>query len=416
MSLFEEQSDIDALENSIAYRDGYPILSVSDLVEGLKGILKETFPFVWIQGEIGSFKMSNVGHAYFTLKDVDAQIQCACFRPYMQKVRFDVNEGQAVLVGAEIDVYSARGQLQAIARVIEPQGVGALALAFEQLKQKLDQDGLFDPDYKVAIPQFPQKVAVVTSPTGAVIRDILNVSGRRYPQTQIVVIPSRVQGDEAEAELVAGIEKANQLEVDVIIVARGGGSLEDLWPFNSEAVARAIFASQKPVVSAVGHETDFTIADFVADLRAPTPSAAAELVFPNRLELENRIHNLQSTMTNAILDQIQTKGSRLNELSHRLKSPQDLLEQRLQQLDYLNERLLQWPKVRWPQYGEQLANLAHRMRTSSPLKVLERGFSVVTKQGKMVQNVDDLKAKDSISIRMQNGQIEAVVKEVQHES
>jgi exodeoxyribonuclease VII large subunit len=274
------------------------ILTVSQLTDNIKDLLEEVFGFVWVEGEVSNLRRPQSGHVYFTLKDVKSQIRAVYFRKYgspkNRTADFELEEGLSVLCRARISVYPPRGDYQLIVESVEPRGVGALQKAFEQLKAKLATEGLFDEQYKKEIPFIPKRIGVVTSPTGSVIRDILNITKRRFPAADILIAPVKVQGSDAAAEIIQAISNlCAEGSVDVIIIARGGGSLEDLAPFNDESLARKIFSSTIPIVSAVGHETDFTICDFVADLRAPTPSAAAELVVPQRAELLTKIINLK---------------------------------------------------------------------------------------------------------------------------
>src|SRR3989338_1364028 len=251
------------------------VLTVSALTAQLRVVLEERFPAVWVEGEISNYRLYGSGHAYFTLKDADAQLRCALFRTRGRRIRFEPADGLHVMAFGSVEVYAQRGEYQLVVELLEPKGLGALQLAFEQLKARLEAEGLFDAGRKRALPRFPRKIGIVTSPSGAALRDILRVIGRRFGGLHIVIAGCRVQGDGAAAEIAQAIRDLDALgDVDVVIVGRGGGSLEDLWAFNEEVVARAIAASTAPVVSAVGHEVDFTIADFVADLRAPTPPAA----------------------------------------------------------------------------------------------------------------------------------------------
>ncbi len=256
---------------------------MSELTRRIKSSLEDQFPTVWVEGEISNLRTPSSGHAYFTLKDDSAQLRCVLFRGRGRRVAFQPEDGMQVLAFGGLDVYLARGEYQLVVELLEPKGVGALQLAFEQLKRRLEAEGLFDAARKRPLPPFPRTIGIVTSPTGAAIRDILHVIARRFADLRIVVCPVRVQGEEAPAEIVRAIAAPRRSRLDVVIVGRGGGSIEDLWAFNDERVARAIAACRVPVISAVGHETDFTIADFVADLRAPTPSAAAELVVREKL-------------------------------------------------------------------------------------------------------------------------------------
>ena len=277
------------------------IYSVSDLNANIKALLEESFPFVWIIGEMSNFRIPASGHYYFSLKDAASQISAVMFRGQQRKLKFEPEDGMSVIGMGRISVYEPRGTYQIILEYLEPSGVGALQIAFEQLKNKLADEGLFNDEHKRDIPFIPNKIGVITSSSGAVVHDILQIVNRRYPNIAIQVLPAKVQGKGAAAEIVSALELLNRREeCDVAILARGGGSLEDLQAFNSEPVARAIFGSRVPVISAVGHETDYTIADFVADLRAPTPSAAAEMVVPEKFTLEHRCKELDTLLKTKI--------------------------------------------------------------------------------------------------------------------
>jgi exodeoxyribonuclease VII large subunit len=275
--------------------------SVSEITGEVKSLLEETFHDVSVEGEISNFLQASSGHIYFVLKDKGAQIKCAFFKNKARYSKCRLGDGQQVVVTGSIGVYEPRGEYQLYVDYVEPKGIGELQRAFEKLKMRLEMEGLFDASHKKPLPFLPRKIGVITSPTGAVIQDILRIVGRRHHNMQILLYPSKVQGDEAAREIAAGIEYLNTVpDIDVMIVGRGGGSIEDLWPFNEEVVARAIYHSKIPVISAVGHETDFTIADFVADLRAPTPSAAAELVVAQKSELIGRLEQLERLMTRGV--------------------------------------------------------------------------------------------------------------------
>src|SRR5271154_4350202 len=274
--------------------------TVAELNARIRGLLGDEFDDIWVAGEISGTKNATSGHCYFTLKDQDAQLKCVCFRQNRRYLKFKPQDGMAVLARGHIDVYEARGEYQLLVEAIEPQGHGALQFAFEQLKKKLAGEGLFDPARKRPIPRLPQRIGIVTSPAGAVVRDITEILSRRFPGLHLRIYPASVQGEGSVEAVCRGIDYfSNSGWAQVVIVARGGGSLEDLWTFNEESVARAIAASSVPVISAVGHETDFTIADFVADLRAPTPSAAAELVIGTRRSVDDRIEGLRDRLESA---------------------------------------------------------------------------------------------------------------------
>src|SRR3954465_827520 len=317
-----------------------------DLVAALRTAIEQSFGDVWLQGEISNFKPADSGHLYFTLKDDAAQVRVVMFRLKAQLLRFRPENGMQVVARGRVTLYEQRGELQLMAEYLEPQGAGALQVAFEQLKVKLAAEGLFDPDRKKPLPLLPRRIGIVTSPRGAAIQDILNILRRRHESVGILIYPAQVQGDAAASEVAAGIKffnraKGKQVAVDVIIVARGGGSLEDLAAFNDEGLARVIAASEIPVISAVGHETDFTIADFVADLRAPTPSAAAELVIESRHRIEERVESLRTRMQRATRYQMLMARQRLTQLSQHgaFARMQQALGRRAQRIDELVFRM-----------------------------------------------------------------------------
>src|ERR1700756_3445867 len=289
------------------------VLSVSALSQQLAQAMEERFPAVWVEGEISNFRVYGSGHAYFTLKDENAQVRAVLFRNRMRRIRFEPGDAQHVLAFGSLEVYATRGEYQLVVELLEPRGLGALQLAFEQLKTRLAAEGLFDARRKRPLPRFPRKIGIVTSPSGAAIRDMLRVIGRRFGDLHIVLAPARVQGDGAAAEVAQGIRELNALGgVDVIIVGRGGGSLEDLWAFNDEMLARTIAASNIPVISAVGHEVDFTIADFVADVRAATPSQAAELVVREKRAVAESVGDLRRRLVRAMSRRLQVQRARLD--------------------------------------------------------------------------------------------------------
>ena len=305
------------------------VYSVSELTKFIRVIIEDSFPGVWVEGEISNFILHTSGHMYFSLKDATSVLKCAMFKRANEKLKFSLKNGMKVIVFGSISVYEARGDYQLIAEEIEPKGIGALQLQFQQLKEKLAKEGLFDEKYKVPIPFLPNRIGVVTSPTGAAIRDILNIARRRFQNVEIIINPVKVQGAEAKDEIASAIRLFNELKnIDVMIVGRGGGSLEDLWPFNEEVVARAIFESEIPVISAVGHEIDFTISDFVADFRASTPSAAAELVIPRKEDLLNLINTATTRLNNAMSGTIDTLKESLRRLqgAYVLRQPLNLKE------------------------------------------------------------------------------------------
>ena len=317
------------------------IYTVSELTRKIKAILEQNFPFIWISGEISNFRMPSSGHFYFTLKDETSQIQTVMFRGQNQNLKFVPEDGTSVTGLGRVSVFEPRGSYQVILEYLEPKGVGALQVAFEQLKKKLDDEGLFDEQYKKPLPFLPEKIGLITSPTGAVVHDIFHIIKRRFPGIPLDIVPVKVQGDGAIAAIVAAVELLNRLRsVNVIILARGGGSLEDLQAFNSEAVARAIFASEIPIISAVGHETDYTISDFAADLRAPTPSAAAELVVPIKGELYRKINELKYFIILNLQRYIKNYRSQVGSLRERLADPKKKVIDHRLKLDEDTGRLI----------------------------------------------------------------------------
>lgn len=320
----------------------YRIYSVTRLTEEIKQLLEEKYPFIWISGEISNFRKPSSGHAYFTLKDARAQIAAVMFAGQLRRIAFDLEDGLHIVGMGRVTVYGPRGNYQVILEHIHPKGAGELQIAFEQLKRKLEAEGLFDSRHKARLPLLPRKIAIVTSTSGAVLQDFLNIAGRRYPNLHILILPVRVQGATADQEIASAIRQANLLEPrtpDVIVLARGGGSIEDLAAYNSEMVARAIFHSTIPVVSAVGHETDYTIADFVADLRAPTPSAAAELVVPVKNELKTKCIQLRQRCWSLMDRILRTQRSSVSGMQRALIHPKRRIQENAQRLDDLNHRL-----------------------------------------------------------------------------
>lgn len=298
------------------------IYTVSELTQRIKSLLERSYPFVWVAGEISNFRIPVSGHFYFSIKDAGAQISAVMFRAQNRSMKFGIEDGMSVVAMGRINVYEPRGIYQIIVEYLEPKGIGVLQLAFEQLKARLAAEGLFDENTKRSLPFLPQTIGVVTSPTGAVLRDIIHVVNRRFPNVVMEIAPVKVQGEGAAEEIAEALELLNERNnADVIVVARGGGSLEDLQPFNSETVARAIFASHIPVISAVGHETDFTIADFAADLRAPTPSTAAELIVPLKVDLLRRIQDIKAVLKIAVFQRLQLLSERTLQISRRLVHP-----------------------------------------------------------------------------------------------
>jgi exodeoxyribonuclease VII large subunit len=353
------------------------VLSVAQLNRLARSLLEDSFPAVMVEGELSNFASPASGHWYFTLKDDQAQVRCAMFRNRNMMVRFRPRDGLKILVKAKLSLYEGRGDYQLIVDRMEESGAGALQRAFEQLKQKLQQEGLFNPASKQALPSLPHHIAVITSPTGAAVRDIISVLGRRFPVINVTVIPVAVQGKEAPAALCRALELVNRhqgclQDVDAIIIGRGGGSLEDLWAFNDEQVARCIHASEIPVISAVGHETDFTIADFVADARAPTPSAAAELLSPDQVEIIQLFRTRARHLTHLLQGRLDSEQQYLRQLRLRLRHPGERLMQQMQRLDDLEGRCRRAMRKRLSEQQQALKIIGTGLRAYSPAKILHR--------------------------------------------
>jgi exodeoxyribonuclease VII large subunit len=335
------------------------IFTVSELTREIKDLLEMTFSDLWVEGEISNLRVPPSGHAYFTLKDDLSQIRAVLFKGQARHLRFNPEDGLQVICRGRVSLYEKRGEYQLILEAMEPKGIGALQLAFLQLRERLEKEGLFDAGRKRPLPMLPQKIGIVTSPTGAVIRDMLHIIDRRFENVHILLYPVRVQGEGASSEIAAGIDYLNQHEdVDVIIVGRGGGSLEDLWAFNEEAVARAIYRSRVPVVSAVGHETDYTIADFVADLRAPTPSAAAELVVTDKRETKNAILSLTIRLESRMLRALQEVRTHLSHLRRIMGDPKKRIEEHLLRVDERVNRMIL--VMSWTLKRDKEQHLHHR--------------------------------------------------------
>ena len=435
------------------------VLSVSQLNRKAKQLLETHLPLLWVEGELSNVSQPSSGHWYFTLKDEQAQVRCAMFRNRNMLVRFAPRQGQQVLIRARVSLYEGRGDYQFIVEHMEEAGFGALQRALEALKLKLANEGLFDDAYKQPLPSLPKHIAVITSPTGAAIRDVLSVLNRRFPAIPVTVIPVAVQGKEAAPQIVRAIDLANRAGLfDVVILARGGGSLEDLWPFNEESVARAIHASELPIVSAVGHEVDFTIADFVADLRAPTPSAAAELLVPDAEDWLETFAGYEILLQEAIERKLQSFKQRLEWLRTRLRHPGERLQQQAQRLDGLELRLVRavdhqllrchtrlntlvlrqkplQPRLRINQLNQQvsqhhatlvknmqrhlraqqqrLAEAARLLQTVSPLNTLQRGYAIATdSHHKVITNSSQVEPGDSINARLAEGELHCRVEKI----
>ncbi len=390
------------------------VISVSELNKLVKELfdLNPMLSNLYVKGEISNFKRHSSGHLYFSLKDEASVIKAVMFKFSAYNLDFEPENGMKVVVNARLSSYERDGVYQLYINEMQPDGVGALHIKFEQLKEKLSKEGLFDEIYKKPIPQFPVRVGVVTSPTGAAVRDIINVIKRRSPSTDIIIYPASVQGEDAYKTIAEGIEYFNNEKVDVMIIGRGGGSIEDLWSFNEEAVARAIFKSVVPVISAVGHETDYTISDFVADLRAPTPSAAAELCVPDALAVKEFILSAKKRMYNGLFKNItflREKVKGYKESSY-LANPHRLFERRLQDTDVLKNRLCTaYVKILSKKRERYIENVA-KLDSLSPLKVLKRGYTFVEGEaGNVIESAKMLKADDLLSLRFTDGKVKCKV-------
>ncbi len=387
-------------------------MSVSQLNEYVRSLLAESpvLADVTVRGEISNFTFHRAsGHLYFSLKDADGVLSAVMFRSSAGRLRFQPENGMKVLARGSVSVYVRDGKYQLYVTMMEPDGIGSLYLAFEQLKKKLEQEGLFDEKRKRPLPRFPRRIGVITSPTGAAVRDILQILGRRFPQAKVVLYPALVQGAEAPASLLAGVHYFHTHKAaDVLIIGRGGGSFEDLYAFNDERLARAIAASTVPVVSAVGHETDFTICDFVADRRAPTPSAAAELVVPDARELAAAIQVLHSRMQQATVNRLQVYQKTVADLAQRpvLSKPDGLYREQTMRLLSASERLFHLTKERVTAEKGRFREAAAKLDMLNPLAVLLRGYGVVYDEGKhVVSSVKSFKRGDEFSVRLCDGTV-----------
>ena len=399
--------------------DSPKIYTVKSLTRSIREIIESKFPAVWVEGEISSFKNHHSGHMYFNLKDDEAILKVAFFSRFNRGLKFELKDGQQVLCFGKISVYETRGDYQLYLEKIEPKGLGALQLAFLQLKEKLEKEGFFDLARKRPIPRFPKNVGVVTSPTGAAIRDILHVVNRRFKGTSVLLNPVKVQGDGAAEEIARAIDEMNQLtDIDVMIVGRGGGSLEDLWAFNEEVVARAVFRSRIPIISAVGHEIDWTICDGVADLRAATPSAAAELVVENREDLEMRLNDFKARIVKAGFCFIEDKKEALQGLkeSYAFRQPLNLINQYAQRLDELLRQLQNYLKNLVHQKEQNFKNCLGRLEALSPLSILSRGYSLTfDSKDQLLKDVRAIKTGERLKTRLLQGIIYSIIEKIEKE-
>lgn len=402
--------DISALRE----RPGQGALTVTELNNFIKNLIdsNRTLAAISVTGEISNFTDHRSGHLYFSLKDSDAQIRAVMFRSARSRLKFAPTEGMKVTVHGSVSLYPQGGTVQLYVNTMAPDGLGALYKAYEQLKEKLALEGLFDDEHKKPIPRFPSRIGVITSPTGAAVRDIINVTARRYPLAQIYLYPSLVQGEGAEADLVKAMDYFESTGlVDVIIIGRGGGSIEDLWTFNSEKLARSIYSAQTPVISAVGHETDFTICDFVSDLRAPTPSAAAELAVPDIRDIALGLDDTSDRIVTALRTAAERKRERLERIADKpmFKESSLLFAPHRDGVKGLFERAEQAINGTILALSNDVRVVSGKLDALSPLAVLSRGYSIVEKDGGVVFGADQITAGDSVSIRFKNGTAEASI-------
>lgn len=390
-------------------------ITVSDLNQYIKNKIAddEYLNHVLIKGEISNFKNHYTGHMYFTLKDEKSLIKCIMFKSYAQKLRFMPKDGMKVFILGSVSVFERDGVYQIYVQAMEEDGLGDLYTKYQELKEKLEEQGLFDEIHKKKIPKMPKVVGVLTSQTGSVIKDIINVSTRRNPNVYIRLLPVPVQGEGAAEKIAEGIKYMNDNKLaDVLIIARGGGSLEDLWPFNEEIVAHSIYNSKIPVISAVGHETDFTIADFVADLRAPTPSAAAELAVPDIYEEKQKINDNQARLRMALLKKLEFMRMRYDKCmsSSVFREPTRKINEEAIRLDNYIKQLEQYIKTKQKEEKTKYIKLVAKLDAYSPLKTLARGYSIVQKEGNMVKSKEQLNSGDDIEIKLADGDVKAIVK------
>jgi exodeoxyribonuclease VII large subunit len=402
------------------------VLSVGELTRIIKGTLEGSFSSVWVEGEVSNLARPSSGHVYLTLKDDEAPLKAVVYRGIALRMRFDLRDGMRVIARGRLILYTPRGEYQLQIEEVQPKGIGPLELAFRQLKEKLSLKGYFEPRRKKKLPRIPRRVAVVTSPTGSAVRDIIEILSRRWPAVEVWVCPVPVQGEGAAVEIARAVGLLNRIgrrpetAVDVLIVGRGGGSLEDLWPFNEECLADAIFASRIPVVSGVGHEDDLTIADMVADCRALTPSEAAERVVPNRTEVLEWLAGLEVRFRDKLLQRLDLARARLADLVGRacFRQPLDRVRQEERRLDEWGERLVRAVRQRLQQARQRLDAEAARLESLSPLNVLARGYSLTRREEdlQVVRGPEQVRPGDRLVTRVQHGRLISRVEEVQQQS
>ena len=390
--------------------------SVSQITGHIQHTLEEGFSSIWVKGEISNLTRHSSGHWYFSLKDSGAQLGSVMFRGQNQRVRFEPTHGMEITAHGRLSVYPPQGRYQLIVDQMLPAGQGDLHLAFENLKKKLNEEGLFSSTLKQSLPRYPATIGIVTSPTGAAIQDMLNILSRRFPLAELLLSPVKVQGEGAAQEIARAIEAFNERQdCEVLIVGRGGGSLEDLWAFNEEVVARAIARSTIPIVSAVGHETDTTISDYVADQRAPTPSAAAELVVPDQAELSRWLSGVENSLHSHIRTRIDRYGQRLNAISgsFALKRPELMIEQYIQKLDLLQDRSLRGTLEKIATINARLDTFTVKVAALNPLSILDKGYTVMSNEmGEVVRSIDQINDGSRVRMRLKDGQIDSVTTKV----
>ncbi len=393
------------------------VITVSVLTNQIKRYLEEQFPFVFVIGEVSNLKFQQSGHIYFTLKDEQSQINCAIWRSRVSELTANPENGKKYIVSGSLSVYEKSGSYMISIVNLQPLGIGELQLAFEKMKQKLQGEGLFDAAYKKKLPVYPQRIGVVTSPTGAALRDIIQILRRRAPSVEIILRPAKVQGEGSAEDIACGIRDLNDWgQVDLLIVGRGGGSLEDLWAFNEEVVARAIFSSRIPVISAVGHETDFTIADFVADLRAPTPSAAAEIAVKDFLELRKNLLKDRDRLIRSLIQHFKFPRDQFRHLKRRinLRSPMDMVHQHNQTVDDLIHRLRVQIRRSLDRQKQQLDMLTRHFQSLDPYEILRRGYSItrLKENQHVITSADDVTNKSVIETILYKGKLESQVTDI----
>jgi len=420
----ESESGIEIIgeEKEIEEKETPHIYSVHEVTRYIKHRLDEdeVLSDIYVKGEISNLSQPTSGHLYFTLKDESSELRCVMFRDRNALLKFVLEDGMSVIIRGRISVYEKRGSYQLYVEEIQEEGIGALYRAFEQLKKKLKEEGLFDVAYKKPIPSFPRRIGIITSPTGAAIRDMLNITKRRFPHVHILLAPVAVQGEEATPQIVNAIRLMNRvnaelMKIDVLVLGRGGGSIEELWAFNEEGVARAIFSSEIPVISAVGHETDFTIADFVADRRAATPSEAAEFVVPDKREIVRNLNSLELRMQQNVFKAVEFQRRKLESMEKNIlfRKPTERINQYRQTIDEIKRNMLAEISHLVTLHKKSLQALTGKLDALSPLAILERGYSICSRlpEGEIIRSVGDIAIGDALRILFSDGEAVSEVKE-----